>query len=79
MLMKRLTLLFCAACVCLLVASDPAARDWPMWGGAAGRNMASSMNGAPATWDVKTGKNVKWVAKLGSQAYGNPVVSGGQV
>ena len=77
--MKRLTLLFCAACVCLLVASDPAARDWPMWGGDAGRNMVSSMNGAPATWDVKTGKNVKWVAKLGSQTYGNPVVSGGQV
>jgi outer membrane protein assembly factor BamB len=74
--MKHLILLCCA---CLLVASDPAAHDWPMWGGSADRNMVSSMTGAPATWDVKTGKNVKWVAKLGSQTYGNPVVSGGQV
>jgi len=31
------------------------------------------------SWDVKTGKNVKWVAQLGSQSYGNPVVAGGQV
>jgi len=28
---------------------------------------------------VKTGKNIKWVASLGSQSYGNPVVSGGVV
>ena len=31
------------------------------------------------TWDVKTGKNIKWVAALGSQSYGNPVVAGGVV
>ena len=31
------------------------------------------------TWDVKTGKNIKWVASLGSQSYGNPVVAGGVV
>ena len=31
------------------------------------------------SWDVKTGKNVKWVSQLGSQSYGNPVVAGGQV
>src|SRR5258706_8394231 len=30
-------------------------------------------------WDVETGKNIKWVANLGSQSYGNPVVSGGLV
>ena len=77
--MSRPILLCCAACVCLLLAGDPAAREWPMWGGTADRNMVSSMNGAPAAWDVKTGKNVKWVAKLGSQTYGNPVVAGGQV
>ena len=33
----------------------------------------------PATWDVKTGKNIKWVASLGSQSYGNPVVASGVV
>src|ERR1035437_1063944 len=64
--MKHLILLCCA---CLLVASDPAAHDWPMWGGTADRNMVSSMTGAPDTWDVKTAENVKWVAKLGAQTY----------
>ena len=29
--------------------------------------------------DMKTTKNVKWVAKLGSQAYGNVTVAGGRV
>jgi outer membrane protein assembly factor BamB len=37
------------------------------------------MKGAPVSWDVKSRKNVKWVADLGSQSYGNPVVAGGQV
>jgi outer membrane protein assembly factor BamB len=60
-------------------ASDPATGDWPMWGGTADRNMVSRMRGLPAEWDIKTRKNVKWVADLGSQSYGNPVVSGGFV
>jgi outer membrane protein assembly factor BamB len=60
-------------------ASDPGSGDWPMWGGTPDRNMVSSMKGLPTTWDVKTKKNVKWVAELGSQAYGNPVVAGGMV
>ena len=60
-------------------ASNPASGDWPMWGGSPERNMVSFMKGLPTTWDVKTGKNVKWVAKLGSQTYGNPVVGGGVV
>ena len=46
-------------------ASNPASGDWPMWGGSPERNMVSLMKGLPTTWDVKTGKNVKWVAKLG--------------
>ena len=59
--------------------SDPGSGDWPMWGGTPDRNMVSSMKGLPTTWDVKTKKNVKWVAELGSQAYGNPVVAGGMI
>ena len=50
-----------------------------MWGGTPDRNMVSSMKGLPTTWDVKTKKNIKWVAELGSQAYGNPVVANGMV
>ena len=41
--------------------------------------MVSDATGLPTTWDVKTGKNIKWVASLGSQSYGNPVVGGGVV
>jgi outer membrane protein assembly factor BamB len=63
-----------------LLASDPgSATDWPMWGGTADRNQVSNMKGAPTEWDVKTKKNIKWVADLGSQSYGNPVVAGGTV
>ncbi len=60
-------------------AADPSGSDWPMWGGTPDRNMVSSMKGAPTSWDIKTKKHVKWVAELGSQSYGNPVVAGGQV
>ena len=50
-----------------------------MWGGTPDRNMVSNMKGLPTEWDVKTKKNVKWVADLGSQSYGNAVVAGGMV
>jgi outer membrane protein assembly factor BamB len=63
----------------LIAFSDPGSGDWPMWGGTADRNMVSSMKGLPTTWDLKTKKNVKWIAELGSQTYGNPVVAGGMV
>jgi outer membrane protein assembly factor BamB len=33
----------------------------------------------PIDWDIKTKKNVKWVADLGSQSYGNIVVANGVV
>src|SRR5215213_1345395 len=60
-------------------ASDPGSGDWPMWGGTPDRNMISNMKGLPTAWDVKSKKNVKWVAQLGSQTYGNVVVAGGMV
>src|SRR5688572_28174319 len=62
-----------------LSASDPGHGNWPMWGGTPDRNMISNMKGLPSSWDVATKKNVKWVAGLGSQSYGNPVVAGGMV
>ena len=82
---RLLSCLF-ALMVCALVghsvqlsASDPGTGDWPMWGGTPDRNMVSAMKGLPSEWDVKTKKNIKWVANLGSQSYGNPVVAGGMV
>jgi outer membrane protein assembly factor BamB len=60
-------------------ASDPGPNSWPMWGGTPDRNQVSNMKNVPAEWDVKTKKNIRWVAELGSQSYGNPVVAGGMV
>ena len=60
-------------------ASDPGTGHWPMWGGTPDRNLVSKMTGLPTEWDVATRKNVKWVADLGSQSYGNPVVADGIV
>ncbi len=60
-------------------ASDPGSGDWPMWGGTPDRNMISGAKNLPSTWDIAKKTNVKWVASLGSQSYGNPVVSGGTV
>ncbi len=66
--------------------------DWPSWGGAdPGRNMYSAGTNLPETFnpgqfrkdtetiEMATTRNVKWVAKLGSQSYGNFVVAGGKV
>ena len=63
----------------VVVGAGKGVTDWPMWGGSPDRNMVSDATGLPTTWDVKTGKNIKWVASLGSQSYGNPVVGGGVV
>ena len=90
LLSERKTTIVCGVLVsgllltahCLLPtasASDPGTSDWPMWGGTPDRNMISNMKGLPTSWDVKSKKNVKWVALLGSQTYGNAVVSGGKV
>jgi hypothetical protein len=75
-MMRRLIL---SSAIVLAASAAVSATDWPMWGGTPSRNMVSDMKGLPITWDVKTGKNVKWVAELGSQSYGNPVVGGGVV
>src|SRR5260370_26489885 len=78
--MKRailLSLLCLFVSLCLLFASDPGTGDWPMWGGTPDRNMISLMKGIPTSWDVRTKKNVKWMAQLGSQSYANPVLAGG--
>jgi outer membrane protein assembly factor BamB len=54
-------------------------QDWPMWGGSVQRNMVSAMKNLPESWDAKSGKNIKWKAKIGSTAYGNPVVADGKI
>ena len=64
----------------LLLAAPVFSADWPHWGGGLGRNMVNpDEKNMPTTWDVKSGKNVKWVMRLGSLAYGNPVVADGRI
>ena len=60
-------------------AADRATEPPAMFGGTPSRNMVSSETGLPATWDIESGKNVKWRQKLGSQTYAGPVVHGGRV
>ena len=84
-----------ALVACALVGSSAAncslAADWPQWGGRNSRNMYSPQRGLPDAFgkiDFKPGtdeistnavKNLKWIAKIGSQSYGNVTVSGGRV
>jgi outer membrane protein assembly factor BamB len=62
-----------------LLLASPAGVERAMFGNTFVRNMVSEETGLPADWDVKTGRNVKWWADVGSQAYAGPVVAGGKV
>ncbi|MFM7928051.1 MAG: PQQ-binding-like beta-propeller repeat protein, partial [Pirellula sp.] len=53
-------------------------KDWPQWGGSAERNNVPDSGPLPTAFDVKTGKNIRWSAPLGSETYGNPVVANGK-
>ena len=66
-------------------------QDWPVWSGNGDGNLYSPEQGIAESFepgkfkkgteeiDMDTTTNVKWVAKLGSQAYGNTTVSNGKV
>lgn len=74
----------------LFLAAGVAAQgaDWPEWGGSGVKNMVAKgalpLEFAPGEGKAeeeiqKSGKNLKWVARLGSQSYGTPVIAGGKV
>ncbi len=86
--------LFPAAAALLILSTASLARaagDWPQWGNTQSRNMACDETGLPSDFaagefvgasdeiDMSTTRNVKWIAKLGSQSYGNPTVARGRV
>lgn len=87
--MKSLSLLTAASLACSVSVLSG---DWTSWGGGdPGRNMYSAAKGLPEKFtagdmkrgteeiDLQTTENVRWVAKLGSQTYGNPTVADGRV
>ena len=65
--------------VMLLLASVASAADQPQWGQKHSRNMISGETGLPATVDPESGRNVKWVADLGTETWSTPVVAAGRV
>ena len=84
----RLSLFLAAACVALPTLQ---AQDWPMWGGSPDRNMVAEARNLPVdidsgkflpkseTIDPASTRNIRWIAKLGSQSYGSPVIAGGRI
>ncbi|HVX63827.1 MAG TPA: PQQ-binding-like beta-propeller repeat protein [Pirellulales bacterium] len=72
-------------------AKETVSGDWNQWAGSSARNNTPVGKGIATEWepgefDDETGewqkdtaKNIKWVARLGSQSYGNPVVASGKV
>ncbi len=55
------------------------AADQPQWGEAWSRNMVSGEKGLADSFDPETGRNIKWIAPLGTQSHSTPVVAGGRV
>ena len=55
------------------------AGDQPQWGQRYSRNMVSEERSLPASFDPKSGRNVRWVADLGTSTYSSPVVARGRV
>jgi len=72
-------------------AAEKKSGDWNQWAGSSIRNNTPEGHGiltewTPGEFDDETGEwkketaqNIKWVARLGSQSYGNPVVASGKV
>ena len=74
MIMRNLILTFvCGAFFGL------SAKDQPQWGHAWTRNMVSPETNLPATFDPKSGLNIKWSAKIGNESHSTPVVADGRV
>jgi outer membrane protein assembly factor BamB len=72
-------------------ASEIQPLDWNQWGGSSLRNNTPTAKNMPTDWDVgkfddetgawkgkSTARNIKWAARLGSKANGNPVVANGK-
>ena len=84
-------IVFSLLTVIIALAGPLAAAEWNQWGGSPSRNNTPQATNLPVEWapgefDYDTGawqpessKNIAWVAALGSQTYGNPVVAGGRV
>lgn len=76
--LSTLLALFLVASAAVPAAASEA--DQPaMFGNTPSRNMVSDATGLPTQWDVRSGENILWRAKVGSQTYAGPVIHGDRV
>jgi len=81
----------CLGLLCVVCSGSLAVgADWPQWGGRDDRNAVSQEKLLPESFvpgergsqgggiRMETTQNVKWVARLGGTAYGNPTVADGR-
>lgn len=74
-------------CCIFCITLDVNASDWTQWGRTNNRNMVSQEKNLPSHFEITTqdsdtqpgATNIKWTARLGTYAYGNPTVSNGKV
>ena len=85
--MYRNSFLAPAIAICCIFSPkfDANAADWTQWGRTNNRNMISQETNLPSDFQTNTrssdppAKNIKWTARLGAYAYGNPTVANGKV
>ena len=59
-------------------SARPTVKDWPQWGRTSLRNNVAEGR-LPLDWNLEKGTNIVWQAKLGTETYSSPIVSGGKV
>ena len=62
-----------------LTAAPLCAADQPQWGQAWSRNMVSAEKNLPDHFDPATKENIRWIADLGTETHGSPIVAGGRI
>lgn len=55
------------------------AGDQPQWGERWTRSLVSAERGLPDSFDPKSGKNLHWTAKLGTETHSTPIIADGRV
>lgn len=78
------------ACCLAAQPGDTAKESWLQWGGSSERNNVSGAKDLATEWNVgefdattgqwqrESAKHIKWVARLGSESYGSPVIAAGK-
>ena len=81
MLLRRLLPLHIIAIILssAIYSVQAQSHDSPQWGEKLTRNMVSAETGLPPTFNIQTGKNVKWSVSVGTNGYATPIIAGGKV